>query len=88
LVFRCILRNPLLTFIPRDLLQELIQDASGEPEHAVDPSVDEPLAEHLSHPHHFAFDLLAFLPSLLLPPESFSQLVQVLLPLVGTPVLR
>jgi hypothetical protein len=81
-------RDPLLTLIPRNLFQELIQDLGGEPKHAIDASVDEPLAEHLPCPNHFAFDLLAFLAPLLIPLKSFFELLQILLPLVGTPVLR
>lgn len=81
-------RDPLLTLIPRDLFQELVQNVSSEPKYAIDAAVDEPLAEHFPCPHHFALDFLAFLAPLLVPLKSFFQLLQVLLPLVGTPVFR
>jgi len=82
-----LLRDPLLTLVPRNLLQKLIQDAGSEPKHGIDAPIDEPLAEHLPCPHHLPFDLLAFFTPLLLPLKPFSQLLQVLLPLVGAPVL-
>src|SRR5882672_5278382 len=66
---------------------KLIQDAGSEPKHGIDAPIDEPLAEHLPCPHHLPFDLLAFFTPLLLPLKPFSQLLQVLLPLVGAPVL-
>jgi hypothetical protein len=82
-----LLRDPLLTLIPRDLLQKLIQDAGSEPKHGIDAPIDEPLAEHLPYPHHLPFDFLAFFTPLLLPLKPFSQLLQVFLPLVCAPVL-
>jgi hypothetical protein len=87
-LLHCLPDDPFLTFVPRNLFQELIQNIGGEPKHTIDAPVDEPLAKHLPCPHHFALIVLALLAPLLRPPKSFFQLLQVLLPLVGTPVLR
>jgi hypothetical protein len=86
-LLHCLLDDPFLTFGPRNLFQHLIQNLGGEPKHAINAPVNKPLAEHLPCPHHFALNLLALLAPLLRPLKSFFQLLQVLLPLVGTPVL-
>jgi hypothetical protein len=67
--------HPLLALIPRNLLQELIQNLGGKPKHPIDTPVDEPLAEHLPCPHHFALDFLVLLTPLLIPLKSFFQLL-------------
>ena len=88
--FSCLLRHFLCGSSPSRATP--FKSSSIKDNLAIDAPVDEPLAKHLPYPYYFTLDLRSrsSIEPLLLPLKSsfsFSRL-QVLLPLIGTPVLR